>query len=253
MYNNEELDRLKRETSILSVAERYGVYAERKGKTYMALCPFHDDHNPSLSLDPIRNTWKCFGCGKSGSVIDFVMEKEGIPFRDAVDKLLTSSGAACPSSGGICRASELQRPKADQQPRPAALPTLSLEERRHVSDVIDYYHRTLSGEDSRGLDYLRRRHIADPETLKAFKVGYCNGTLSAKGGSSSGGNNLLPEAAIPTLKKIGLLRKDGSETFNGCIVIPVFADDGTLGECFARFIVDRDTTNHLYLPGSQAS
>ena len=106
--------------------------------------------------------------------------------------------------------------------------------------MIEYYHRTLSGEDSRGLDYLRRRHIADPETLKTFKVGYCNGTL----------RKVLPESAIPTLKKIGLLRADGTEVFEGCIVIPVFTETRELGECFARFIVDRKPTNHLYLPGA---
>ncbi|MBU1909443.1 MAG: toprim domain-containing protein, partial [Verrucomicrobia bacterium] len=50
--------------------------------------------------------------------------------------------------------------------------------------------------------------------------------------------------------KIGLLRADGTETFEGCIVVPVFTADGDLGECFARFIVDRKPTNHLYLPGA---
>ncbi len=106
--------------------------------------------------------------------------------------------------------------------------------------MVEFYHNTLSGEDTRGLDYLRRRHIADPETLKAFKVGYCNGTLK----------KVLPESSIPTLKKIGLLRADGSEAFDGCIVIPVFTETGDLGECFARFLVDRKPTNHLYLPGA---
>ncbi len=223
-----DLDQLKKDTSILDVLERYGVLAERQGNKFMALCPFHEDKNPSLSVDPLKNVWHCFGCQKGGSSIDFVMEKEGLSFKEAVDLLVTRSGV-------VVRASALTpSPK-----NPAETPALSADERRHIADVIEHYHRTLSGEDTRGLDYLRRRHIADPETLRAFKVGYCNGTLK----------KVLPAAAVPTLKKIGLLRKDGSETFNGCIVIPVYADDGTLGECFARFIVDREPTNHLYLPG----
>ena len=61
---------------------------------------------------------------------------------------------------------------------------------------------------------------------------------------------VLPESAVPALKKIGLLRADGTEAFEGCIVIPVFTTDGDMGECFARFIVDRKPTNHLYLPGA---
>ena len=101
---------------------------------------------------------------------------------------------------------------------------------------------------SRGLDYLRRRHIADPETLKAFKVGYCNGTLK----------KVLPKSSIPLLQQIGLLRKDGSETFNGFIVIPIFCEDGSLGEVYARRVESslssdlRPPTSgakHLYLPG----
>jgi hypothetical protein len=83
--------------------------------------------------------------------------------------------------------------------------------------VIEYYHRTLIGEDTQGLDYLRRRHIGDPETIKTFQVGYCNGTLK----------KVLPKTAVPTLKKIGLLRADGTETFEGCIVIPVLRTPAT--------------------------
>lgn len=232
MYkNNDDLDQLKKDTRILDLLERYGVLAERQGNgtQFMAKCPFHEDDKPSLSVDQAKNVWHCFGCQKGGSVIDFVMEIENIGFKEAMDKMLTSSGV-------VCRASDLNKP--DQSSSPAAS-SFTSDERQQINNVIDYYHRTLSGEDSRGLDYLKRRGLADPETLRTFKVGYCNGTL----------NKVLPEAAIEPLKKIGLLRKDGSETFNGCIVIPVFTETGELGECFARFIVDRETTNHLYLPG----
>jgi len=222
-----DLDQLKKETSILDVLERYGVAVKQQGSKFMALCPFHEDKNPSLSIDPVKNVWHCFGCQKGGSIIDFVMEKEGIPFKEAVNRLHSGIGSAV----------QISSPEKPKIKEPEI--RLSPDERRQVADVIEHYHRTLSGEDSRGLDYLRRRHIADPETLKAFKVGYCNGTLK----------KVLPKSAIPTLKRVGLLRKDGSETFEGCIVIPVFTDFGELGECFARFIVDRKTTNHLYLPG----
>jgi DNA primase catalytic core len=231
-----DLDQLKKDTAILDVLERYGVLAERQGNKFMALCPFHEDKNPSLSVDPLKNVWHCFGCQKGGSVIDFVMEKEGIPFREAVDRLLTHSGA-------VVRASALTPPKKAT----VEVPALSPDERRHVADVIEHYHRTLSGEDSRGLDYLRRRHFADPETLRAFKVGYCNGSLK----------KVLPKAAVPPLQKIGLLRKDGSETFNGFIVIPIFCEDGSLGEVYARRVEEtknqeqttKNGATHLYLPG----
>ncbi len=225
MQTRTDIDELKRNVRILDVLERYGIETERQGNKHMALCPFHDDHNPSLSIDPVKNVWHCFGCNAGGTVIDFVMKKEGLPFKEAVDRMLLGTGA-------VVRAASLEKPKPD-------VVRLSPDERRQVADVVEHYHRTLSGEDGRGLDYLRLRHIADPETLKAFKVGYCNGTL----------RKVLPESSIPALKKVGLLRADGTEAFEGCIVVPVFTETGELGECYARFIVDRKPTNHLYLPG----
>ena len=225
------IERLKQNVSVLSVLERYGIPTEKRGKNHFALCPFHNEDTPSLAVDPIRNTWKCFGCGRGSSVVDFVMAKEGLDFAEAARKLLTDNPFI--TTGADLLRKQTVPKKSEEVPLP-------LDERRQILDVIEYYHRTLSGEDGRGLDYLRRRHIADPETLKTFKVGYCNGTL----------RKVLPESAAPALKKIGLLRADGTEVFEGCIVIPVFTETRELGECFARFIVDRKPTNHLYLPGA---
>jgi DNA primase len=255
-YGESELDQLKKDTAILDVLERYGVPAHRQanGTSFMALCPFHEDKNPSLSVDPVKNVWHCFGCQKGGSSIDFVMEKEGLSFKEAVDLLLTRSGVVVRASA-FAEADKSAFPQPSQpSPRPAR-PTapaeplpLTPDERRQVSDVVEHYHRTLSGEDTRGLDYLRRRHIADPETLTAFKVGYSNGTLK----------KILPKSAVPLLQKIGLLRADGTEHFAGCVVLPVFTADGELGEMYGRRVESslssdlRHPTSgpvHLYLPG----
>lgn len=241
-----DLDQLKRETSILDILERYGVPVNRQanGTSFMTLCPFHDDKTPSLSVDPQKNIWHCFGCQKGGSSIDFVMEKEGLSFKEAVDLLGGRPGTAARAERGAVTLP----PESPPPTSPAAPSPLTPDERRHVADVIEHYHRTLSGADTKGLDYLRRRHIADAETLNTFQVGYCNGTLK----------KILPASAIPTLQKIGLLRKDGSETFSGFIVIPIFCEDGALGEMYARRVESslssdrRPPTSgpvHLYLPG----
>ena len=72
-----EIERIKTEISILEVAKRY-VKIERGNK---ALCIFHDDHNPSMSFDIKRNRFKCFSCGASGSVIDFIIKAENKTFK----------------------------------------------------------------------------------------------------------------------------------------------------------------------------
>ncbi|MFN3994936.1 MAG: CHC2 zinc finger domain-containing protein, partial [bacterium] len=57
---------------------------KKVGSTYMSLCPFHSDSNPSLSVDLERGLWYCFGCNKGGDVFNFVMEMEGCSFSEAV-------------------------------------------------------------------------------------------------------------------------------------------------------------------------
>lgn len=199
----------------------------------MALCPFHEDKNPSLSVDPLKNVWHCFGCQKGGSAIDFVMEKENLSFKEAVDLLLTHSGAVIRASA-LTPSPSRPRPAAPAEPSP-----LGPEDHRQVLDVVDFYHRALQ-EDRAALDYLTRRHVADPETLKAFKVGVANGTLS----------KVLGSKAAEPLKTTGILSTQGREHFAGCITVPVFAEDGSLGEMYGRRVDDAASgPRHLYLPG----
>jgi DNA primase len=65
-----EKERLKREVSIQRLAEARGIKLHRSGKELIGLCPFHDDRNPSLNIDPVANVWHCKGaCGEGGDVI----------------------------------------------------------------------------------------------------------------------------------------------------------------------------------------
>ena len=245
-----DLDQLKKDTSILDVLERYGVTAERQGNgtQFKALCPFHDDKDPSLSVDPIKNVWHCFGCQKGGSSIDFVMEKEGIPFREAVDRLLTHSGAVVRASDfanrrrqgyGGQEASSNKSAGADDGPG-LSVAALTAPQRRTALDAVNWHHQALSGEDRRGLEYLKRRHLADPEMLKDLKIGYADGSFPKVVGQ----NNRGP------LTTMGLLRKDGSDFFAGCITVPVFTESGELGEMYGRRVDDAASgPRHLYLPG----
>jgi len=66
--------------------------ARRVGAQWMARCPFHDERTASLSLHPQTKLYHCFGCGKSGSVFDLVMELEALSFPEAVEQLATALG-----------------------------------------------------------------------------------------------------------------------------------------------------------------
>ncbi len=73
---------------IVSVAERLGMTLHRYGCHYKALCPFHDDHHPSLIISPKRNTFKCFSCGEGGDAIQLVEKTTGKGFLEACEWIL---------------------------------------------------------------------------------------------------------------------------------------------------------------------
>ena len=84
---NEELDRA-RATPIEEVAKRLGMRVVR----HTALCPFHNDKNPSLHFHRGKNRYKCFACGASGDVVDLVMKYNNVGFKEAVAEILEKKG-----------------------------------------------------------------------------------------------------------------------------------------------------------------
>ena len=131
-YVPPEKERLKREVSIQRLAEARGIKLHRSGKELIGLCPFHDDRNPSLNIDPVANVWHCKGaCGEGGSVIDWVMRAEGVSFHHALE-LLRKDYA--PSAGPVVNIGTERK-----------LPPLidaTAEDKKLLEIVVDYYHRT---------------------------------------------------------------------------------------------------------------
>ncbi|MFZ1989315.1 MAG: CHC2 zinc finger domain-containing protein, partial [Alphaproteobacteria bacterium] len=82
-----ELERLKAEVSVARLVEASGVKLEKCGRDLVGACPFHEDGDPSLTVTPDKNLWHCFGCGAGGGPIDWVMKKNGVSFRHAVELL----------------------------------------------------------------------------------------------------------------------------------------------------------------------
>ena len=72
---------------MVALAEARGIKLKKNGRSYFGLCPFHDDHNPSLSVNPKTNLWQCFGCGAAGDVIRFIELFDQVDFKEAVNRL----------------------------------------------------------------------------------------------------------------------------------------------------------------------
>jgi DNA primase len=94
MYvTKEAIEEVRRRCDLVQVVEGRGVTLQRKGKNWVGLCPFHEDREPSLVVNPEKQLWNCFGAcsgngGKSGGdVFAFVARKDGVTFLEAMKKL----------------------------------------------------------------------------------------------------------------------------------------------------------------------
>lgn len=82
----EVIDEVRQRTNIVEVVGQY-VQLKKSGKNYMGLCPFHEERSPSFSVAEDKQIFHCFGCGKGGTVFNFIQEIEGVSFPEAVQKI----------------------------------------------------------------------------------------------------------------------------------------------------------------------
>ena len=147
------IDDLVARSDIADVVSSY-VHLTRKGSNLWGLCPFHNEKTPSFSVSPDKQIYHCFGCGKGGGVISFVMEMENLPFVDAVKLLAKRAGLEVPESGE----NEAYRKKR------ARLLELS-------KDAARFYHDYLTGPGGQRVrDYIAQRQIS-PRTATRFGLG----------------------------------------------------------------------------------
>ena len=103
MIGQQYIDRILEEVDLAEVVSSYGVRLKTIGRRLVGLCPFHQEKTPSFSISTDKNLWHCFGCGKGGNVIGFVMEMEHLSFPMAVRKLLKEKlGVSLPDEETLC-------------------------------------------------------------------------------------------------------------------------------------------------------
>ena len=242
---DEQLERLKVEVSVERLVEGSGIELKRSGKDWVARCPLHEDATASLVVTPAKNLWHCFGCGAGGGPIDWVMQKNGVSFRHAVELLREGlpSLAAEPVEGAIKRSTV----------RALAAPVaMDADDQALLNQTVDYYHERLLVVPE-ALTYLQARGLNHPELMGHFKLGVADRTLGLR----------LPDkrrvagADIRArLTRIGLYRESGHEHFNGSLIVPILDDQGDVVEVYGRKLLDNlraGTPKHLYLPSRENS
>ncbi len=161
-----DIDEIKSRLNIVDIiGER--VTLKKAGRNLKGLCPFHNEKTPSFTVSPDRQTFHCFGCGKGGSVFDFVMLIEHVDFAEALETLADKAGVT------------LERRPADT---PEAKIKQKILEANHLAS--EYYHYLLTqhavGEHARA--YLKHRGVTD-KSIKTFSIGYSPNTWDSVGSS----------------------------------------------------------------------
>src|SRR5687768_10629948 len=91
MISRKSIDEVQERARIEEVVQDF-VNLKRRGSNLIGLCPFHHEKSPSFSVSPTRNIYKCFGCGKVGNSVTFIMEHEGYDFPEAIRYLAGKYG-----------------------------------------------------------------------------------------------------------------------------------------------------------------
>ena len=209
-----ELEQLKLQVSMVRLAEAAGIALKPHGRDLVGRCPFHDDKTPSLVVSPKANLWHCLGaCQAGGSVVDWVMRFEGVPFRRAVELLKQEIGA-----GPVVEVATAPTKRDDDGRWQASEDDAPL-----LRQVIDHYHATLQ-QSAEAQAYLAKRGLDHPEVIAHFRLGYANRTLAYQLPSMQ----VKAGAAIRgQLQRIGILRESsGHEHLNGSLVVAIAEEEG---------------------------
>ncbi len=222
----EDLKSIRKQADIVDIMSRY-LALTKKGKNYTAVCPFHDDHDPSLSISTQRQIFKCFVCGTGGNVFTFVQKIEQITFPEAVYKV------------------------AEMIHYPLRMNTQLLQPKVHpnqayfdiMQSYIQYTQYEMKSEVGQvAYQYLRQRKITD-EIIADFQIGY------APQGSQS--KRFLEAKKYPAtdLEAVGLL-SNGVPMFQNRIMIPIHDEDGHPIAFTARKLSDQND-DPKYINSSQ--
>ena len=127
------LQELAERNDIVDVVGSYVRLTKKSGSNLFGLCPFHSEKTPSFSVSPDKQIYHCFGCGKGGSVISFIMEIENLSFPEAVAFLANRAGMQLPEQGGRPRREKAPAAARAQPGRCALFPRAAQDPRRQIA------------------------------------------------------------------------------------------------------------------------
>ncbi|HLK98681.1 MAG TPA: DNA primase, partial [Hymenobacter sp.] len=233
----EAVDRIRQAADILEVVGDF-VSLKKRGSNYTACCPFHNEKSPSFNVNPTRQIYKCFGCGKAGDAVRFVMDIENIGYGEALRYLAKKYGIEI----------------AEQEQTSEDLIRQNERESLHIvlNFAKTFFQDSLQKTDegkSIGLSYFRERSFTNP-TIDAFELGYSLDKWDAllQEGTRRGYNRDLLEKAGLILNKENTAGGENKvfDRFRGRVMFPIHNVSGRVIAFGAR-ILKPDKTQPKYL------
>lgn len=236
MIDQATIERIVDAAHISDVVSEF-VTLKKRGVNQLGLCPFHNEKTPSFTVSPAKGIFKCFGCGKGGNSVNFIMELEQLSYPDALRWLAKKFHI------------EIEEKEESQEER-------ALKDERESMMIVSafaqkYFSRFLLNENEGrtiGLSYLRERGIRD-DIITKFELGYC-----------PDGKDLFTKAAeregykMEFLEKTGLtIKRDDwvRDRFGGRVIFPVHNVAGRVIAFGGRTLTnDKKVAKYLNSPES---
>lgn len=198
--SNEEINEIRSRANIVDIISGY-LQVSSKGKNFVALCPFHNDHSPSLIISPEKQIFNCFTCRTGGNVFSFVMKYENVSFAEAVSIVAKKVGFNLKNDVFV---------KSENK--------YSKDYEIYEYAMKFYLNNINTADGSKAREYLLKRGINET-IIKEFKLGYSGSSKDTfyKLATNKGWD-------IETLNKLGLINKVNEnvyDTFINRIVIPI--------------------------------
>jgi DNA primase catalytic core len=222
---------------IESYVAELGAKLTRKGAQLVCACVFpdHVEKRASFYVSPAKRAFKCFGCGRSGDIVNLHMQLNHVDFPTAVNDLRARLPSAVANSHSV---------------EPAFEPIEIGEARRTelLTRVADYYFET-ARDTAEFWTYLKQRGLDSRELVDTFRIGYCNRSLAKKLPDRHGGAGTKIRRE---LRQLGLLRDSGHESFAGFLFVPLRDENESVVYGYGRRLGDASNgPAHLYLRGER--
>ncbi len=233
-FQEQFIQQILQSADIVEIVSQY-VALKQKGKEFVGLCPFHEDHKPSMYVAPAKQIYKCFSCGAGGNVIQFVMNFEKLTFPEAVRSMaerlnipLPQDNASAPPPGGLSKGELIAA----------------------VEFAGKFYRDALfSPAGAEALAYAKDRGISD-ESLEKFGVGFAPDSWDSisQNGSKQG-------FATEQLVAAGLVKRHDNgpgcyDYFRNRLMFPIYDISGRMIAFGGRALAEDEKAKYLNSPES---